>query len=477
MSQQHLVWFRHDLRLRDNPALSAACLDNEAEVLALWCITPDQWQHHNVSPRQLNYQYDALRVLQQDLRELGIPLLIIESKDYHSLEQDFIRLCAEHKIDKVFYNHQYELNERQRDQRIEALCDQNKIICQGFNDATIFPPGTVLTGQGKMYHVFTPFARAVLKKLVAEEIECSPLPHKRKYPSSVCGSTLRDFSSPEGQYDTTRFPLGHDAALHRLRDFSTHQVEHYADKRDLPADDDTSLLSAALAIGLLSPKQCVKRIVHDYPNVFEQPGGPATWLNELIWRDFYRHLLVSEPQLCRYKPFQTWTDHIQWQNNQQQFTAWCEGNTGFPIVDAGMRQLNKTGWMHNRLRMVCASFLVKDLLIDWRWGERYFSQQLIDGDLAANNGGWQWAASTGTDAAPYFRIFNPTRQGERFDPQGKFIRQWLPELSAVPEKSIHEPWLWADKLKKKLDYARPIVEHRQAREATLRAFEDARKYR
>ncbi|MBT0725259.1 deoxyribodipyrimidine photo-lyase [Rosenbergiella sp. S61] len=477
MSQQHLVWFRHDLRLRDNPALSAACIDNEAEVIALWCITPEQWQQHNVSARQLNYQYDALVVLQQDLKERRIPLLVIETATYQTLEKEFMQLCEKHKIDKVFYNYQYEVNERQRDQRIEALCHQQDIVCQGFNDSTLYPPGSVLTGQGKMYHVFTPFSRAVLKKLSTEEVECSTLPQKRSYPSSVKPSALPDFSTNEGKYDSKRFPAGHDAALSRLREFSKSRVEGYAEQRDLPAEDDTSRLSAALAIGLLSAKQCAKRVINDHPHVFEQAGGAATWLNELIWRDFYRHLLVAEPQLCRYKPFQTWTDHITWQNNKKHFSAWCEGNTGFPIVDAGMRQLNQTGWMHNRLRMVCASFLVKDLLIDWRWGEHYFSQQLIDGDLAANNGGWQWAASTGTDAAPYFRIFNPTRQSERFDPQGTFIHQWLPELEEVPEKNIHEPWLWADKQNKKLDYSRPIVEHRHAREVTLQAFEQARKHR
>ncbi|WP_241592490.1 deoxyribodipyrimidine photo-lyase [Rosenbergiella epipactidis] len=477
MSQQHLVWFRHDLRLRDNPALSAACMDNEAEVIALWCVTPEQWKQHNVSARQLNYQYDALVILQQDLQERGIPLLIINTPSYQTLEKEFMQLFENYKIDKVFYNYQYEVNERNRDKHIEALCHHQDIVCQGFTDSTLFSPGSVLTGQGKMYHVFTPFSRAVQKKLSAEGVECSTLPHQRKHPSAVKSSTLPDFSTKAGEYDTKRFPVGHDAALTRLREFSKNTVEGYAEQRDLPAEDDTSRLSAALAIGLVSAKQCVKRILADHPHALEQAGGAATWLNELIWRDFYRHLLVAEPQLCRYQPFQTWTDHIHWQNNKKHFTAWCEGKTGFPIVDAGMRQLNQTGWMHNRLRMVCASFLVKDLLIDWRWGERYFSEQLIDGDLAANNGGWQWAASTGTDAAPYFRIFNPTRQGERFDPKGAFIRQWLPELKDVPEKNIHEPWLWADKQDKKLDYSRPIVEHRQAREATLQAFEQARKHR
>ncbi len=476
MKKRHLVWFRQDLRLRDNPALAAACIDQEAEVIALWCVTSQQWQQHAVAARQLKYQHDALVILQQDLAERGIPLLILTTDDFKTLETDLVSFCQQHKITQLFYNYQYEINERQRDQQIEKLCDQQQIICQGFADGTLFPPGSVLTGKNQMYHVFTPFARAVMKKIMLAVPECAGLPAKRQHPSALKPSKIPKFYPTETEYDPQRFVVGHDAALARLRKFSQQQVKHYAKQRDFPATDETSLLSAALAIGLLSAKQCLNRVITDHPQAIDQPGGIATWVNELIWRDFYRHLLVAEPQLCKHRPFQTWTDHIHWQNNDDHFSAWCEGNTGFPIVDAGMRQLNATGWMHNRLRMVCASFLVKDLLIDWRRGERYFSLQLIDGDLAANNGGWQWAASTGTDAAPYFRIFNPTRQGERFDPQGHFIRQWLPELDAVPEKAIHEPWLWADKENVTLDYPRPLVDHRQAREATLAAFEAARKH-
>ncbi len=198
-------------------------------------------------------------------------------------------------------------------------------------------------------------------------------------------------------------------------------------------------------------------------------------MNELIWREFYRHLLTYYPALCKHRPFIAWTDRVCWNPAQKALIAWQKGETGYPIVDAAMRQLNETGWMHNRLRMIVASFLVKDLLIDWREGERYFMSQLVDGCLAANNGGWQWAASTGTDAAPYFRIFNPTTQGERFDKSGEFIRRWLPELAAVPEKAIHQPWVWADKQGRTLAYPRPIVDHAQARVATLAAYEAAKK--
>ncbi|MEK2715535.1 deoxyribodipyrimidine photo-lyase, partial [Salmonella enterica subsp. enterica] len=238
--------------------------------------------------------------------------------------------------------------------------------------------------------------------------------------------------------------------------------------------DGTSRLSASLATGGLSPRQCLHRLLAEQPQALD--GGPGSvWLNELIWREFYRHLMTWYPALCKHQPFIRWTKRVAWQENPHYFQAWQKGETGYPIVDAAMRQLNATGWMHNRLRMITASFLVKDLLIDWRLGERYFMSQLIDGDLAANNGGWQWAASTGTDSAPYFRIFNPTTQGERFDRDGEFIRQWLPALRDIPGKAIHEPWRWAEKAGVVLDYPRPIVEHKQARIATLSAYEAARK--
>jgi deoxyribodipyrimidine photo-lyase len=203
-------------------------------------------------------------------------------------------------------------------------------------------------------------------------------------------------------------------------------------------------------------------------------GGAFGWLNELVWREFYRHLIVAWPKLCKHKPFVEWTDNVRWRHAPEELQAWKDGKTGYPIVDAAMRQLNATGWMHNRLRMIVASFLVKDLLINWREGERYFMSQLLDGDLAANNGGWQWGASTGTDAAPYFRIFNPTTQGERFDKAGRFIKAWVPELADVPERDIHQPHRWAEKHQRVLDYPLPVIDHARARKDTLAAFEAAK---
>lgn len=333
-------------------------------------------------------------------------------------------------------------------------------------------PGSVMTGSHEMYKVFTPFKNAFIKRLKEGLPECVPAP-------AIRGETITDLQDirlnyPQQSYDETVFPPSEKAAIARLRQFCAQGAADYEARRDFPAIEGTSRLSACLALGALSPRQCLHRLLAEQPQALDGGAG-AVWLNELIWREFYRHLMTYHPDLCKHRPFIRWTDKVQWQSNEKLLKAWQRGLTGFPIVDAAMRQLNETGWMHNRLRMITASFLVKDLLIDWRTGERYFISQLIDGDLAANNGGWQWAASTGTDAAPYFRIFNPTTQGQRFDVDGEFIRRWLPELKDVPAKAIHEPWAWADKQRVTLNYPRPIVDHKQARVATLAAYETARK--
>lgn len=303
---------------------------------------------------------------------------------------------------------------------------------------------------------------------------CVPAPKARHAPPVLLSPLPFDY--PQQSVDSQLFPAGEDAALQRLRRFCREQVQDYRQYRDLPAVPGTSCLSPYLVLGVLSPRQCFNRLWAESPEMLENAdSGAFTWLNELIWREFYRHLLVAYPRLCQHHPFIGWTDGLVWNRSESQLKAWQQGQTGYPIVDAAMRQMNETGWMHNRLRMISASFLVKDLLIDWRQGERYFMSQLVDGDLAANNGGWQWAASTGTDAAPYFRIFNPTTQGERFDKDGVFIRRWLPELAAVPDSDIHQPWRWAERQQQHLDYPVPLVDHKQARLATLAAFEAAKR--
>lgn len=466
----HLVWFRTDLRLHDNMALAAACRDRQAKVIALFIATPQQWQQHHMAPRQAALLQTQLNALQSQLALKGIPLLYREVADFSASVDEVKKVCDAHQVSHLFYNYQYEINERQRDARVEKTLEP--ITCQGFDDSVMLAPGSVMTGNHQMYKVFTPFKNAYLRRLKEGLPECVSAPAAREGELSKQPDITLNY--PQNSFDEDLFPADEKSAIARLRHFCQQQAAQYEENRDFPAIEGTSRLSACLALGVLSPRQCLHRLLTECPQALD--GGPGSvWLNELIWREFYRHLMTFHPELCRHKPFITWTDNVAWRSDNGALAAWQQGKTGYPIVDAAMRQLNETGWMHNRLRMIVASFLVKDLLIDWREGERYFMSQLIDGDLAANNGGWQWAASTGTDAAPYFRIFNPTTQGEKFDKDGAFIRHWLPELKAVPGKAIHSPWQWADKEGVELAYPRPVVDHKQARLETLAAYEAARK--
>lgn len=468
----NLIWFRNDLRIVDNPALAKACADSKAtSVIALYIATPEQWKKHDMSARQASFIHDRLVVLQQELAELNIPLFYQNCHNFIKSIDIISRLCQEYQVSHLFYNRQYEYNERKRDWLLKKKLE-NKVKCYEFDGNLFTTPLTIRNGQGQMYKVFTPFRKAFLDQFIQTNhpLYKIPAPRNQQLKKAV---NIPAFDHPQEKYDF--FTPNSQKALQRLEQFCAEKVEDYAENRDIPSLDYTSQLSAYLALGTLSVRQCLHHLTQEYPRFWEnQKSGAFVWFNELIWREFYQHLIVANSRLCKHKPFIDWTDHIQWKNNKDHFEQWKTGNTGYPIVDAAMRQLNQTGWMHNRLRMITASFLVKDLLIDWRWGERYFMSQLTDGDLAANNGGWQWAASTGTDAVPYFRIFNPTTQGKRFDPDGAFIKKWIPELAKLPEKFIHTPHQWAEKMGKRLNYPNPIVIHDTARKETLEAFEKAK---
>lgn len=469
----HLVWFRNDLRIADNKALHAACCDPHAKVLAVFIATPKQWQLHGMAPRQAAFIYASLKHVQHALAQKGIPLYCHQC-DYFSTAIDWlIDYCSRKKVEVLFYNKQYEINEVQRDQKVEQRLF-GRVRCEHFDDSLLLPPRSVHTRNGDMYKVYTEFRRAFICRLTESDIHCQAEPRPRDNTLITLKKPLA-FAYPLAEIGDL-FPVGEQVALQRLRTFCCKSVQSYLVQRDLPAIYGTSSLSVYLAIGALSPRQCFNRLRIEYPSVLEDnKSGAFGWLNELIWREFYRHLIVAYPKLCKYRPFIEWTDNILWENDESLLQTWQSGKTGYPIVDAAMRQLNHTGWMNNRLRMISASFLVKNLLIDWRAGERYFMSQLLDGDLAANNGGWQWVASTGTDLAPYFRIFNPTVQSKRYDPSGGFIRKWLPELKSVPENNIHHPHLWAQKRHIILNYPKPIVEYRQSRIKTLAAFKNAKR--
>lgn len=469
----HLVWFRHDLRVTDNLALNQACQDPDAQVIAIYIATPKQWQTHQMSARQAGFIHQHLHQLQQQLAELNIGLIYQEVETFEDSVATIATVCQQYAVTHLFYNKQYQWNEWQRDKNVVDRLSNVNIACYGLDDAVFFPLGTVTTDSGKMYQIYTPFRNRFYQHLQDTVVNVKRKPAKRHQPITLEFSPLMPFSYPTQTSDYA--PVGEKKALERLQHFCREQVDFYIQQRDFPNIDGTSQLSAYLAIGVLSVRQCFARLQYERPNFMQQPSsGAFGWFNQLIWREFYFNLLFIYPKLSKNQPFIDWTRRVQWRHNDADFSAWKNGLTGYPIVDAAMRQLNQTGWMHNRLRMIAASFLVKDLLIDWRRGEDYFMSQLIDGDLALNNGGWQWAASTGNDAVPYFRIFNPTTQSQRFDPDGRFIRRYLPELANVPDSAIHEPHKWAKKHRIELDYPEPIVEHASARLYTLAAFNAAK---
>ncbi|WP_346210353.1 deoxyribodipyrimidine photo-lyase [Aeromonas salmonicida] len=471
-----LVWFRNDLRLADNPALRHACAE-AGEVAALFVISPTQWQQHKMAPIRQQFLLAQVDELGKALAALGIPLHLLRVETFAEMPTALASLSRELGVSQLYANQAIEIDEQHRDLAVSAMLAEQEVSCHWFNGCCVLPPGRVLTGSGEMFKVFTPFSRAWLKALEEDGFVIHRAPAPRAEPLPWQPLTEREWSyGALGEVTPDpRWPVGEAEAQRRLHAFLEQAVLDYGETRDFPAQAGTSILSPYLAAGIISPRQCVgalqQRLGHR-PQSKAQPG--FVWLNELVWREFYRHLLVLVPTLSMNLPFKPETAALPWSWDPVAFAAWCEGRTGYPIVDAAMRCLNATGWMHNRLRMIVASFLTKDLHIHWRLGEDYFMSQLIDGDLAANNGGWQWAAGTGADAAPYFRVFNPTTQGQRFDPQGDFIRIWVTELADIPAAYVHQPHDWL-RLKGGRGYPAPMVDHALARVKAIEMFRNLEK--
>ncbi|WP_051216227.1 deoxyribodipyrimidine photo-lyase [Ferrimonas futtsuensis] len=452
-----LIWFRKDLRIEDHPALTAACAGSKAP-LALFISTPAQWQEHNMAPIQVDLMERAVNALAQQLAQLGITLHHLALSRFDDVPQALTQFCQDHDIDQIHASAEPELNEQRRDQRV---IDSGLALCLHPGHC-IMPPGSVVKEDGSWYRVFTPFRRAWMARLRGQDL--SPLPPPTGWPAVATPATIEFDAAKES---STLWPVAPGTPQRVLNRFITERINAYHLYRDRPDREATSALSPYLSLGMISANSCLHAVLSQAPEAIqEQPGGPFTWVNELAWRDFYRHLLVAWPKLSKGENFNALADKVHWENNDLAFEAWCQGRTGFPLVDAAMKQLTQTGWMHNRLRMVTASFLTKNLLIDWRRGERWFSQHLVDGDLAANNGGWQWSASTGCDAQPYFRIFNPVSQSKKFDPDGAFIRRYLPELSDLSGKEIHLPPASV----RPRDYPAPIVDLSDSRRRALERF-------
>ena len=447
-------WIRRDLRLTDNQTLHFA-LSQADNVIPLYILDPHLLD--SKAPRRQNFLLRNLQCLSDQLGALGCPLVVRRGNPMAELA----RLKAECAASLITAETDYSAYAHRRDGDLKKILNLELI-----DGLLLHPPGTAVKADDSPYTVFTPFYNTWL----ALPLPGSPLPAPTHLPAHI----ELDSDPIPAASETDGFPAGEAHAQRRLQDFLQFSLGDYDSQRDRVDLDGTSLLSPYLRFGILSSRYVYAQLQPFLDDPLIHPGA-VKWLNELVWREFYFNIMAAFPFVLR-GAFRENMRGIPWRDSLRDLQAWQAGQTGYPLVDAGMRQLLQTGWMHNRARMVTASFLIKDLLINWQAGEAWFMQQLLDGDLASNNGGWQWTAGTGTDAAPYFRVFNPVTQSRKFDPQGNYIRTWIPELTAVPDAFIHEPWKMSAELQTSLgvrigvDYPAPIVDHKFARQRSLAAY-------
>jgi deoxyribodipyrimidine photo-lyase len=468
MANRNLCWIRRDLRLHDHHALSMSLKEGEETFIVFVFDQQILNKLHDKQDMRITFIMDSLKDLESQMNEHGSSLII----KYGDPTEEIPKLAKELKVKALYYNRDYEPYAKKRDQQISKSLEKNGIHVHDFKDHVFYEKNEVLTGSREVYKVFTPYKNKWLENFRAQE---SVIPN---YKCNL--SKLAPFKNPESilikdYYSLINFQETHSLlaggtkeAQKRLAHFKKF-ISNYKEARDIPALNQTSNLSTYIRMGNISVRDMIRLSLE------KDNEGAKTWLSEIIWRDFYQVILDVYPKVEKHC-FKLDYDNINWAGLPQHFKLWCDGLTGYPIVDAAMRCLKETGMMHNRLRMVVASFLTKTLLIDWRQGEAYFAQKLLDYDMAANNGGWQWSASTGVDAQPYFRIFNPYNQSEKFDAEGVFIRQWCPELSQFSNKQIHYPHDcdMVEQLEAKCfigrDYPFPIVSYKEQKEKALAMF-------
>jgi len=484
-----LVWFRRDLRLYDHHALSMA-LKACKQVWAVFIFDTDILSHlldrGLKKDRRIDFIWQSLQEINTELQIKGGGLIVRHGQAVKIIPQ----LATELGVQAVYFNKDYEPAAIERDHLVSLAIKSKDIAVHGYKDQVIFEHQEVLTGQGGVFSVFTPFKNAWLKKLQTIDLDAHDVDLDSSQFSSIPKSLNLPFPSLESMgFESTwiesYLPTGMSGATELFEQF-LERIDQYNSTRDFPSVKGPSYLSVHSRFGTISIRVLVREA---HQRMLSGSMGATTWLSELIWRDFYFMILSNHPRLAPalnktslihctvgHQSFKPDYDKITWESGpkaQKLFKAWCEGKTGYPLIDAAMHQLNQSGYMHNRLRMVVACFLIKDLGIDWRWGEQYFADHLNDFDFAANNGGWQWASSSGCDAQPYFRIFNPVTQSEKFDAEGKFIKKYLPQLTKLSKKTIHAPWLASDielevaDIQLGRDYPLPIVKHDEARKNTL----------
>ena len=430
MSKISIFWFRRDLRFIDNTGLYYA-LKETKDVLPVFIFDKNILDKlEDKADARVEFIQSTLEAMNNDLASKGSGIKTFYSTPLEAYKQ----LIDEYEIEAVYTNRDYEPYAKDRDKQVESLLKENNIDFFTFKDQVIYEYEEIVSGSGSFYKVFTPYSKSWKEKYKANrpEIKSSAL----RFENWAKLKNNKVHSLEDMGFEPTEVKIPSSNVEEQV-------LKHYDKKRDYPAQDATSRLGIHLRFGTISIRQLAEKAI----------SLNETFLNELIWRDFYAMILANNPKVVD-NAFKKEYDQIPWRQDEEGFEKWCKGKTGFPIVDAGMRQLNKTGYMHNRVRMVVASFLTKHLLIDWRWGEAYFAKKLLDFDLASNNGGWQWAAGTGTDAQPYFRVFNPQSQTEKFDPDLKYIKKWVPEYGT-------------DK------YPDPIVEHKSARQRAIDTYKEA----
>lgn len=470
-SPSALVWFRRDLRAFDHAALSRA-LQAYTRVYCVFVFDTEILDAlEDKDDRRVEFIWLSVKELDSTLRQMGGGLIVLHGR----ASAEVPRLARDLGVSAVFVNRDYEPQAIRRDATVAEVLAQSEIEFHLHKDQVIFERDEIMSGSNRPYSVYTAYKNAWLKRLTDADLQVHPIaelaghlaaPPENKLPSlhelGFIGSDLARLNVKPGM----------SGARDAWEKFST-RLGDYEETRDFPALDNTSRLGVHLRFGTLSIRTLARHVY------YSAGKGAQVWLSELIWREFFQMILYHHPRVTQ-NAFRTEFDAIVWDDREDYFQAWCEGRTGYPIVDAAMRQLNQTGFMHNRLRMIAASFLVKDLHIHWLKGERYFARKLLDYDLAANNGNWQWAASTGCDAQPYFRMFNPVTQSQRFDPQGVFIKRFVPELAGLETRDIHAPWQLLPIEQQACgvllgrDYPAPLVEHEAARAKTLALFKAIR---
>lgn len=422
----NIFWFRRDLRLEDNIGFQQACL--EGETLPIFIFDENIIEELPKNDARITFIYDVLLKINEELKNNDTGISIFKGKPL----QLFAEIIQKYPIKKVFLNRDYEPYAQQRDEEVISFLKKQGVEVHAFQDHVIMEPNEVLKADGNPYTVYTPYKNTWLKMFQSKGLP------------KMVSPDLKNTFKFKNDFPTLE-ELGFEHSAIKVKPFDLSIVEEYHQGRDFPAQDATSYLSPHLRFGTISIRDVIRNLKGNY-------GKEGIFLSELIWREFFIQIMVHFPNSMT-RNFRSKYDGIKWRNDESDFEKWCNGKTGYPIVDAGMRQLNQTGYMHNRVRMVVASFLCKHLLIDWRWGEAYFAQKLLDFELASNVGNWQWAAGTGCDAAPYFRVFNPTEQTKKFDPKLEYISKWVPEINDFT-------------------YPEPMVEHKFARERAIQQYKE-----